>query len=86
METDLKQNNVLADGQVGLTQSQADADYDVNLSLLHIGHQVIARQKSETFLQGWRQHWRGALWSLAISMALWMEGMFASVTHSRKPS
>ncbi|GFZ44894.1 hypothetical protein JCM24511_02620 [Saitozyma sp. JCM 24511] len=79
-EHDLKGQPV--PGQVGLTQAQIDADIDVDLDLVHVGYQVVARQKEESFAQVWKQHWRGGVWSLAISMALWMEGYDTNVINS----
>jgi hypothetical protein len=78
-EHDLKGQPV--PGQVGLTQAQIDADIDVDLDLVHLGYQVVARQKEESFAQVWKQHWRGGVWSLAISMALWMEGYDTNVVR-----
>jgi SP family general alpha glucoside:H+ symporter-like MFS transporter len=79
-EHDLKGQPV--PGQVGLTQAQIDADIDVDLDLVHVGYQVVARQKEESFAQVWKQHWRGGVWSLAISMALWMEGYDTNVVRT----
>ncbi|ORY20871.1 trehalose transport-related protein [Naematelia encephala] len=80
MEDDLKHAPV--DGQVGLTQAQLDSDLDVDIDLLRVGHQVIERQKTEDFAAVWRYHWRAAIWSLIISMALWMEGYDTNVINS----
>ncbi|ORX37003.1 general substrate transporter [Kockovaella imperatae] len=64
---------------VAMAPQQATAETQLDQELVQIGHEVIARQKQETFSMAWRNHWRGAVWSLLISMALWMEGFDTSL-------
>lgn len=60
---------------IGLTDEQLRAVvHDVDPELVRIGHEVLARQKTETFLEAWRNHWGAAMWSLFLSTALFMEG------------
>ncbi|OCF76812.1 hypothetical protein I204_02518 [Kwoniella mangroviensis CBS 8886] len=65
-----KENNV-----IGLTDAQPRAvAEDVDPELIRIGHEVVSRQKQETFAQAWRNHWGAGMWSLFLSCALFMEG------------
>ncbi|WVQ69130.1 uncharacterized protein L199_007345 [Kwoniella botswanensis] len=65
-----KENNV-----IGLTDAQLRAvAEDVDPELIRIGHEVVSRQKQETFAQAWRNHWGAGMWSLFLSCALFMEG------------
>ncbi|KAK6903858.1 hypothetical protein I203_107366 [Kwoniella mangroviensis CBS 8507] len=65
-----KENNV-----IGLTDAQLRAvAEDVDPELIRIGHEVVSRQKQETFAQAWRNHWSAGMWSLFLSCALFMEG------------
>jgi SP family general alpha glucoside:H+ symporter-like MFS transporter len=69
-------------GHIGLTNAQFNADSNLDHDKLHIGYEVIQRQKEETFRSTWRSHWRAAVWSLCISTALWMEGYDTNVVSS----
>lgn len=59
---------------VGLTDLQRQAVADIDPELVRIGYGVITRQKSETFRQAWRTHWRAGFWSCFLTLALFMEG------------
>ncbi|WRT64889.1 uncharacterized protein IL334_001825 [Kwoniella shivajii] len=60
---------------IGLTDEQLRATVEgVDPELIRIGHEVVARQKQETFSQAWRNHWGAGMWSLFLSCALFMEG------------
>ncbi|WWC87014.1 uncharacterized protein L201_001897 [Kwoniella dendrophila CBS 6074] len=60
---------------IGLTDEQLRAvSQDIDPELIRIGHEVVSRQKSETFIQCWRNHWGAGMWSLFLSCALFMEG------------
>jgi SP family general alpha glucoside:H+ symporter-like MFS transporter len=60
-----------SDAVVDVTDAQILADVEIDHNLLRLGHEVIERQKRETFAETWRNHWRAAIWSLFISTALW---------------
>lgn len=67
--------NVNVERVIGLTDEQLRAVLtDVDPELVRIGAQVIARQKTESFRQSWRNHWRAACWSMFLTGALFMEG------------
>ncbi|WWC59367.1 uncharacterized protein I303_101919 [Kwoniella dejecticola CBS 10117] len=60
---------------IGLTDAQLRAVVeDVDPELIRIGHEVVARQKQETFREAWRNHWGAGMWSFVLSCALFMEG------------
>ena len=59
---------------IGMTEVQAIEDLSLDQELLEVGYRVLADQKKETFTSAWHNHWRGAVWSLFVSLALWMEG------------
>lgn len=63
---------------VGLTDLQREAVADIDPELVRIGYGVISRQKSETFRQAWRTHWRAAFWSCFLTLALFMEGKWST--------
>lgn len=67
---------------VGLTDKQLAAVAGIDTELVRIGHEVIERQKHETFRQAWRIHWRAGAWSVVLTLALFMEGYDTGLLNS----
>ncbi len=67
---------------VGLTDRQLEAVAGIDPELVRIGHQVIARQKEESFLQAWRTHWKAGSWAFVLTLALFMEGYDTGLLNS----
>ena len=70
------------DPVVDLSAQHVSKDAQLDQELLRIGHEVIALQKQEPVRMALRNHWKGAIWSLFMSMALWMEGFDTSMLGS----
>ncbi|WVW87131.1 hypothetical protein I302_109188 [Kwoniella bestiolae CBS 10118] len=67
---------------VRLTEEQLKAVSHLDPELVRIGHEVIERQKKESFIQAWRNHGRAAGWSVFLSSALLMEGFDTAIINS----
>ena len=66
---------------VGLTDAQLVTLSNIDIELVRIGQQVIEKQKGESFVQAWKNHWRAACWSLFLTSALFMEGYDTAVVR-----
>ena len=70
---------------VGLTDEQIRAvSGQVDPQLIRVGYEVIARQKTESFRQAWKNHWKAACWSIFLTSALFMEGFDTAVVSLSK--
>ncbi|WWC92593.1 uncharacterized protein L201_007552 [Kwoniella dendrophila CBS 6074] len=67
---------------VKLNEEQIKAVSHLDPELVRIGHEVIEKQKKETFLQAWRNHGRAAGWSIFLTSALLMEGFDTAIINS----
>ncbi|OCF32008.1 hypothetical protein I317_06706 [Kwoniella heveanensis CBS 569] len=67
---------------VKLSGEQLQAVSHLDPELVRIGHEVVQKQKSETFLQAWRNHGRAAGWSIFLTSALLMEGFDTAIINS----
>lgn len=67
---------------IGLTDKQLEAVAGIDTELVRKGQEVIARQKQESFRQAWRTHWRAGLWSVVLTLALFMEGYDTGLLNS----
>ncbi|OCF78039.1 hypothetical protein I204_02045 [Kwoniella mangroviensis CBS 8886] len=67
---------------VRLTEEQLQAVSHLDPELVRIGHEVVQRQKKESFIQAWRNHGRAAGWSVFLTSALLMEGFDTAIINS----
>ncbi|WVF71078.1 hypothetical protein IAT40_005875 [Kwoniella sp. CBS 6097] len=67
---------------VKLSEQQLQAVSHLDPDLVRIGHEVVQKQKKESFLQAWRNHGRAAGWSVFLTSALLMEGFDTAIINS----
>ncbi|WRT69905.1 uncharacterized protein IL334_006896 [Kwoniella shivajii] len=67
---------------VKLNEEQLQAVSHLDPELVKIGHEVVQKQKKESFIQAWKTHGRAAGWSIFLTSALLMEGFDTAIINS----
>ena len=67
---------------IGLTGAQIENVDSTDPVLLADGMELIREEKSMPFGKAMKHHWRGVAWSMALSLALVMDGYDGSIVNS----
>ena len=70
---------------IGLSDAQTAAVGEVDATLLTEGFMLITAEKEAQFRGSIRYHWRAVLWSMALSVALVMDGFDGAVVSGSSP-